>query len=246
MAGRGGVPAEAVHAVSERRRWLARCSARVAFRSPRSTASLLLGFAQAERNSELELLAAARCTDILAHRALYLQHALDESRHADAFHKRAQRPTPQPFPDVDIEDLFARLGERDFLAFVHLGERRGAAQFRGYVDHFSRSDRDDDDHGRLFAGILNDEDRHETTSWAMLVTCCAGDEALARRRLRAMAAWEAWRSWRRAGRALAGVLYTLTMSVLFVLCAPLSLWLRLTRPQPRGWDAPTTSKETTT
>ena len=164
------------------RRRLARLTAWWAFRSPAATARLLLGFCRAERNSELELLAAARSTTRNEHRALYLRHAIDESRHADLFFRRANaadQATAPMFPDVDTDELFARLGERDFLAFVHNGERDGAAQFRGYVEHFRARVGDAADPAKLFAGILVDEDRHESTSWTMLVACCDGDERVA-------------------------------------------------------------------
>jgi len=222
------------------RQTLARWTAWWAFRSRRSSARLLAGFCRAERNSELELLAAARLTTRAEHRALYLRHALDERRHAELFFRRANllhAPSAPVFPDVDLDDLFVRLGERDFLAFVHNGETDGAAQFRGYVDAF-RARADDDDaatSAKLFAGILVDEDRHERTSWTLLVARCDGDEALARQRLRAMRLLEAGRRWHRAGRGLAGSVYVVTMLILFVACAPLSLWLRRRRPTPTGW-----------
>lgn len=230
------------HAVSVRRH-LARWTSRWAFRSARASSRLLLGFCRAERNSELELLAAARLTASAEHRALYLRHALDERRHAELFFRRANglhAPSAPVFPDVDIDDLFVHLGERDFLAFVHNGETDGAAQFRGYVDALrARADEDSDDMAatlaKLFAGILVDEDRHERTSWTLLVERCGGDEALARRRLRAMRLLEAGRRWHRAGRGLAAGVYVVTMLVLFVACAPLSLWLRRRRPTPTGW-----------
>lgn len=216
-------------AVSGRRR-LARATAWWAFRSPRATSKHLRAFAAAERNSELELLAAARLTPSDERRAAYVRHALDEARHAEAFFKHAHRDGHALFPDVDVDDLYERLGERDFAALVYVGEGRGAEQFRGYIDACGSNEQ-----GRLFAAIVVDEDRHERDTWHHLLSLCGGDVALARRRVRAMVLWMAWRRWHRAGRAVSSRIYALCMTVLFFACAPLALWLKRARPEPQGW-----------
>lgn len=220
------------------REHFARMTAWWAFRSARSSARRYRDFCCAERNSELEILAAARLTPSAERCALYLRHAIDEGRHAELFFQRANtlhEATAPAFPDVDVDDLFARLGERDFLAFVHHGERRGAAQFRGYVRHFRAKAGAAADPAKLFAGILVDEDRHESTSWRLLVELCDGNEGLARRRLRRIGVVEAARQWHRNGRSIAGAVYVLAMLLLFVLSAPLAVWLKRTRPTPTGW-----------
>lgn len=215
------------------RRHLARATAWWAFRSPRAASAHLLAFAAAERNSELELLAAARLTPSDDRRASYVRHALDEGRHANAFFKRAHPDGNALFPDVDVDDLYQRLGERDFLALVFVGEARGAAQFRGYIDALGAAEP-----GRLFSGIIVDEDRHERDTWHHLVQVCHGDEARARQRVRAMILWMAWRRWHRAGRTMSSMLYAACMTLLFVACAPLAWWMKRTRPEPRGWAQP--------
>ncbi len=215
--------------VSIRRR-IARATTWWSFRSPRAVTNHLRAFAAAERNSELELLTAARLTPSDERRASYVRHALDEARHAEVFFKHAHRDGHGLFPDVDVDDLYERLGERDFLALVYVGEGRGAAQFRGYIDAFGSSE-----HGRLFSAIVVDEDRHERDSWHHLLQLCDGDAALARQRVRAMVLWMAWRRWHRAGRAVSSTIYTLCMTAVFFACAPLALWLKRARPEPRGW-----------
>lgn len=219
-------------AVSFRRR-VARSTAWWAFRSPRAASNHLRAFAAAERNSELELLTAARLTPRDERRASYLQHALDEGRHAEAFFKRAHPGGDALFPDVDVDDLYERLGERDFLALVYVGEGRGAAQFRGYIDAFGASER-----GRLFSAIVVDEDRHERDCWRHLLQLCGNDEAVARQRVRAMVLWMAWRRWHRAGRAVSSTIYSLCMTAVFFACAPLAMWVKRARPEPRGWSKP--------
>ena len=117
---------------------------------------------------------------------------------------------PLGFVRPDAEDLFERLGEVGFLAFVHRGEQRGRRQFDSYRDHFAHAG--DDRMRALFDAVLVDERRHEQYTGTLLREVAGGERA-ARRALRAAAAWEAWRSWRRAGRALAGVAYVAAMSV---------------------------------
>jgi hypothetical protein len=44
--------------------------------------------------------------------------------------------------------------------------------------------------------------------------------------------------FRRAGRALVAPLYAVSMAVLYLLCAPLSLYVRRVRPERRGFSPP--------
>jgi hypothetical protein len=215
------------------RRLLARVTASWAFRTTQATTMRLRAFAAAERNSELELLLAAQKTASDERRVSYLRHALDEGRHAETFFKRAHGNDPALFPEVDIDDLYERLGERDFLAVVYVGEGLGAAQFRGYADAWGRLR-----HERLLFAIVLDEDRHESDAWYHLVQVCDGDVVRARERVTAMTMWMAWRRWHRAGRAVSSTLFATCMMVLFVLCAPLALWAKRARPLPSGWMNP--------
>ena len=62
----------------------------------------------------------------------------------------------------------------------------------------------------------------------------AGGEPAARSELRRAALWEAWRTWRRAGRALAGAIYTLAMTLIYLVTGPLAtLGLRAMRRRAR-------------
>lgn len=210
----------------------------LAARIPGHSARMLLGFARAELASMLDLRAAAQGSPSEARRALYLRHALDEERHARMLHQRGAElvrargePPPSP-PRADTEDLFERLGEVAFLAFVHHGERRGRMQFEVHRDAFAK--RGDDKTRALFEALIADERRHEAYTWELLVEM-AGGEPAARAALRRAAGWEAWRSWRRAGRALAQIVYKALMSVLFVALLPWSLLVRVFRPVRTGW-----------
>jgi hypothetical protein len=223
------------------RPFVARVTNRFVWRSPRRAARILFSFAHAEAASRVDLIVAAHLTASPVRRALYVRHALDEARHAKLFSLRSAEllgkigAPPLGFVRPDAEDLFERLGEVGFLAFVHRGEQRGRRQFDSYRDHFARLG--DERMRALFDAVLVDERRHEEYTGTLLREV-AGGERPARRALRAAAAWEAWRTWRRAGRALAGAVYGAAMSVLYVALAPLLLALRPLLRERRRWLGP--------
>lgn len=210
----------------------------IAWRVPGHAARMLHGFARAERGSMIDLYAAANLTPSPRRRALYLRHALDEERHTTMFAKRSAelcraRGTAALGPvHADTEQLFERLGEERFLAFVHLGERRAKAQFEAHI----RACRATGDlrSAAMLEAISADEAEHARYTRELLVEL-AGGEVEARRAVRRAMAWEAFRLWRRAGRALSGRLYAVLMLVLFVAVAPLALLVRLVRPVRAGW-----------
>jgi hypothetical protein len=207
------------------------------WRVPGHGARKLYGFARAEQASRIDLLLAAQRTTSLPRRALYLRHALDETRHAAMFWRRSTelrldaRRAPFTAPVADTEDLFERLGERRFLAFVHRGERRGREQFELYARHFG--ERGDPRTEAVFEAILIDERRHEGYTRSLLVELAGGERA-ARSELRRAALWEAWRLWRRAGRALAAAIYTLAMTLIYLVAGPIAaVGLRALRRRAR-------------
>ncbi|MEZ4360577.1 MAG: ferritin-like domain-containing protein [Kofleriaceae bacterium] len=221
------------------RGWVVRLVSPVVWRIPGHAPRKLEAFGRAEEGSRIDLLAAAHATPALARRARYLRHALDETRHAAMFWRRAnelrdERGLPrQGRPRADSEALFANLGELRFLAFVHLGERRGCRQFEVYARHFAR--RGDARTRALFEAILVDEQQHQAYTRELLVELAGGERA-ARRELGRAARWEAWRTWRRAGRALAGAAYQVAMTAVYLVFAPLaSLGLRPRKPDRRRW-----------
>jgi hypothetical protein len=217
---------------------LARLITPLVWRVPGHGGRKLYGFARAEQASRIDLLLAAQRTPSLARRAAYLRHALDETRHAGMFWRRSTElrlddaRAPFSAPIADTEDLFERLGERRFLAFVHRGEDRGREQFEIYARHFgARGDRRTES---LFEAILVDERRHARYTFDLLVELCGGERA-ARRELVRAALWEAWRTWRRAGRALAGAIYAITMTAIYLVTGPIAaLGLRALK-RPDRW-----------
>lgn len=226
--------------MSDQTATLARLLAPLAWRSPARAARKLQSFARAEQGSMLDLRLAAARTPSPARAALYLRHADDEARHAQMFARRAQRlaseakrpPALGPL-QADSERLFESLGERDFLAFVHMGEDRARRQFDAYVLWFREHGREQD--AKLFETILVDERRHGEYTRTLLGEL-AGDEATARRALRRVARWELGRRWLRAGRFIAERIYLVATLLLYLLAAPLTLLIRLARPIRRGWQ----------
>jgi hypothetical protein len=211
----------------------------IVWRLPGRPARKLYSFARAERGSMIDLMQAARTTQSAVRAAMYLRHAADEARHARLFAQRSaelrRAHGVEPLGEVraDTEALFERLGERDFLAFVHRGERRGRAQFETYRDYFVHRGADED--AALFEGIIADERRHEAYTRELLVEL-AGSEAAARAAMRRMGRWEAWRTWRRAGRGLAQWVYAIAMCAVYVLAMPMAVLVRAVRPVRRGWQ----------
>lgn len=219
---------------------LARLSSPLVWRSSARAARKLHGFALAEHGSMLDMRLAAARTSSPARAAAYLRHADDEARHAQMFARRAARlagEAARPFvlPPVraDSERLIDVLGERDFLAFVHVGEDRARRQFDAYVAYFRQQTRDQD--AALFETILVDERRHCDYTRALLFEL-AGDVD-ARRALRRVRRWELGRRWLRAGRFLAERLYIALTLLLYILAAPLALLIRQVRPIRRGFIA---------
>lgn len=199
--------------------------------SPRRRARLLAAFARAEHASMLDLRLAAAATPSPARQAAYLAHALDEERHARTF-AAAARDSGGGDPVLgDAEDLFGRRGELGFLAFVHHGESRGRRQFAALS---ARAERLGDTRlATMLAAIAADEAQHEAYTADLLVEL-AGGEAGARKALRRARAWEAWRMFRRAGRAMAGVVWTISMTLLYFALVPFVLLVRVARPARRG------------
>jgi rubrerythrin len=220
---------------------LARLFAPLAFGTHRRAARTFASFARAEEGSRRDLLLAAAATESTERAALYLRHAEDEGRHARCFvarsreHDAAARSTAVRSFDADVEKLFAGLGETLFVAFAHRGEARGRAQFEAYRDYFAA--RGDDETARMFATIIEDEQRHERYTGELLRSLVGGESA-ARRLLRRAALWEAGRSFRRTGRETAQVLFFVVATVLYVASAPLALLTRLLRPVRRGFVPP--------
>lgn len=201
---------------------------------------MLMAFARAERSSFFDMMEAANLTPDAGRRAQYLSHAVDENRHAQMFSLRALELDPSlAFDDAaaraDFEHLFTRLGEERFVAFVHVGETRGRAQmklFREELQALEGTPRADTKTKALLDAVMKDELVHETYTKDVLATLASVPSALRGARF-----WELRRSWLRTGAATSGLLFSLAMSLVYVLLAPLALIERLRGKRPTGWSA---------
>lgn len=213
------------------RLFLARLTKPFRWRNPRSTARMLLDFAKAERSSFYDMMEAANVTADLKRKAQYVSHAVDEARHAKMFTLRALELDPSRSADPslyqsDFEHLFTRLGEAKFISFVHLGEKRGRAQmamFRDELQALEGTARADTKTKALLDAVMRDEVNHE--SYSLVLSKELGGSLVGAR------AWELKRGWLRAGALITGLIYTLLMSVLYVLLFPLALIEKLKSPR---------------
>src|ERR1044071_9557793 len=138
----------------------------------------LLAFAEVEGDGGRDILRAAELTPDPLLRRLYLEHAIDELRHADLFRHRGaallqlrdSRSTSlfntNPLPGGHGLDDLTIKGEPDYrlLAFLHVAEKAAAGRFEIY-----REVVDDDPATRaIFEEILHDEVFHMKYTYRQL------------------------------------------------------------------------------
>src|SRR6266571_4454332 len=167
----------------------------------------LLAFAEVEGDGGRDILRAAELTSDPLLRRLYLEHAIDELRHADLFRQRGAallqlRPTrskvlfnTSPLPGGHGLDDLSIEGEPDhrLLAFLHVAEKAAAGRFAIYRD-------------------------------------VVGDDPSTR-------ASRLWKRYLRAAAALAGLLGTLILRIQYFILLPPFAWLakRAERREQPGW-----------
>lgn len=191
--------------------------------SPWLAARLFESFARSEWESKLELEQAAARTSDTTRAALYLRHAADEARHTRMFKKRAQALHAEYGCSSRVESqvtptgLFDRLGELDFLAFVHHGEARAIEELEVRCTILRAAN--DPRSVALLETILHDERRHAAYTWRLLVQ--ASDEPSARRRVRRQTWREARGLLRKRGLLLVRPLLLLGLTSLYLVFGPL-------------------------
>ncbi len=204
---------------------LARVTGALRWSTKEKAARLFMAFARAERSSHYDMLAAARLSPDPERRAAYVRHASDEARHALMFTLRAEQLNhsiaahPREYT-ADFEHLFERLGELDFLAFVHLGEQRGRRQFAVYREELAS--KGDDKSRALFDAILTDEAQHASYTRTFLDRV-SGGQVQSQKALRRVRRWELWRAWLRLGRVTSSALFTWSMRGVYLLLLPFAL-----------------------
>jgi rubrerythrin len=204
----------------------------------------LIAFAQVEGDGGRDILRAAEVTPDPLLRRLYLEHAIDELRHADLFRERgaallqarAMRSTTffnaSPLPGGHGLDDLSIEGEPDhrLLAFLHVAEKAAAGRFAIY-----REVVDDDPSTRaIFEEILRDEVFHMNYTYTQLVRVLPKSY---RRQVWQARASRLWKRYVRVAAAVAGLLGAAMLTLMyFVLLSPFA-WLarRAGRREAIGW-----------
>src|ERR1700687_4041348 len=173
----------------------------------------LIAFAQVEGDGGRDILRAAEVTPDPLLRRLYLEHAIDELRHADLFRQRGTallqlRSTrskalfnTSPLPGGHGLDDLAIEGEPDhrLLAFLHVAEKAAAGRFAIYRDVV-----DDDPSTRaIFEEILRDEVFHMNYTYTQLTRVLPTSY---RRQVWQGRGGRLWERYFRVAAAVAGVL----------------------------------------
>ena len=204
----------------------------------------LLAFAEVEGDGGRDILRAAEVTSDPLLRRLYLEHAIDELRHADLFRRRgaallqlrSTRSTvlfnTSPLPGGHGLDDLSIEGEPDhrLLAFLHVAEKAAAGRFAIYRDVVA----DDPPTRAIFEEILRDEVFHMNYTYTQLARVLPKSY---RRQVWQARASRLWKRYLRAAAAVAGVLGTAVLTIIyFVALAPFA-WLakRAERRDPVGW-----------
>jgi rubrerythrin len=204
----------------------------------------LIAFAQVEGEGGRDILRAAEVTPDPLLRRLYLEHAIDELRHADLFRERGAallqvRSTrskalfnTSPLPGGHGLDDLSIEGEPDhrLLAFLHVAEKAAAGRFAIYRDVV-----DDDPSTRaIFEEILRDEVFHMNYTYRQLARVLPKSY---RRQVWRARANRLWKRYVRLAAAVAGVIGAAILTIVyFVVLAPFA-WLakRAERREPAGW-----------
>jgi len=234
-----------------RRAWIGAVS-EVSWRLPGWPVRLLTAFSQAERGSFYDMLAAAEATDKPDLRRKYFEHALQESNHHALFKERiaalgggktrAERAAEEAgyLNDSGIVGgvtLYERLGELDFLAFVHVAEAQALEQFHVYCDR----ELPDPDTIHMLRTIMPDEKFHLTYTLRELKRRAKqGEEREVKWALFKVRWRRAWEAWLRFARDFGHFMSTLWLSLIYgLLVPPFRLAARL---ETGGWQSPRADK----
>jgi rubrerythrin len=204
----------------------------------------LLAFAEVEGDGGRDILRAAEVTSDPLLRRLYLEHAIDELRHADLFRQRGAallqlRSTrsaalfnTSPLPGGHGLDDLSIEGEPDhrLLAFLHVAEKAAAGRFTIYRDVVA----DDPPTRAIFEEILRDEVFHMNYTYTQLARVLPRSY---RRQVWLARASRLWKRYLRVAAAVAGVLGAAILTIMyFVLLAPFAWFAkRAERREAIGW-----------
>jgi rubrerythrin len=204
----------------------------------------LIAFSKVEGDGGRDILRAAELTPDPLLRRLYLEHAIDELRHADLFRQRGTallqiRATrskalfnSDPLPGGHGLDDLTIKGEPDYrlLAFLHVAEKAAAGRFEIYREVVA----DDPSTRAIFEEILRDEVFHMNYTYTQLARI--RPEGYRRQVWQARAS-RLWKRYLRLAAVTAGVMGTVMLTLMyFIVLAPFA-WLakRAERREPIGW-----------
>jgi len=226
-----------------------RVIAPVVWRNDSKVAAKFRRFSATEAGSALDMLKAAELEKDSRRRKLFFRHALDEARHSNYFRDHARQidageaglNSRYDLIHATRQNLYQGLPLVDFVAFVYLAERRGAAHFRSLESHF----KDRPEIHDLFKRIGKDENFHIRYSKRLLDEWTKeGRGSEVRAALRRIRLNRAWDAWRRSGRQMGDFVSRLALRIsYFVVVPPFSLIQRVLQPQQHGgWQ---TAQQTT-
>jgi len=204
----------------------------------------LIAFSKVEGDGGRDILRAAELTPDPLLRRLYLEHAIDELRHADLFRHRGAallqfRATnttalfnTNPLPGGHGLDDLTIKGEPDYrlLAFLHVAEKAAAGRFEIY-----REVVDDDPATRaIFDEILRDEVFHMNYTYTQLARIRPQGY---RRQVWQARASRLWKRYLRLAIVVASAISGMVLTLMyFVVLAPFAvLAKRAARREPGGW-----------
>src|SRR5438034_10173647 len=204
----------------------------------------LLAFAEVETDGGRDILRAAELTPDPLLRRLYLEHAIDELHHGVLFRERgaallrvraarsASLFNGNPLPGGHGLDDLRIEGEPDhkLLAFLHIAEKSAAGRFEIYRELV-----DDDPPTRaIFEQILRDEVFHMNYTYMQLTRIAP---RAYRRHVWHARAKRLWNRYLRVAAALAGLMGSALLTVMYFVLLPPFAWLakRGERREPIGW-----------
>jgi hypothetical protein len=221
-----------------RKYWL-EFTSHFSWRTNQGRARLMSYFAGTEHGAYLDVISAIEHTERRELRKTYLEHALDERKHARMFNQMSQRlglPRERAaimdvgaLSDqglVDGESLFEKLGEIEFLAFVHDAEKRAGEQFKVYLD----SRYTDSETQIALSEIVRDEYFHISYSKSALERYAPENKNSLLRRTAIRRYKERWIS---IGHRIGIIVTRVWMCLLyFIIVAPFRI---MARKEPVGW-----------
>jgi hypothetical protein len=223
---------------------------RLVWRDAGRRARKLLAFAAIEADGGRDLTRAAELTPDPLLRRLYLRHAMDEQRHADAFLARGRALLAGAAPPGEgsgalLEASWLAPGERGLddlrvdgardaalLAFLHLSEKAAASRFAVYRDVIA-----DAGTSAVFRRVLADEVFHMSYTRTQLERVAPDGHRL---RLWLTRASRLWKAWLRLATAIATALGTVVLLAQYFLVVPPFALLakRAARRERLGWSVP--------